>query len=84
MSKKSNKMQNKEASKEALKMVAEKDFYLQCVKRTEEQTKTNLSEWSAATIEERISKLKSDYNKGETKIKQILCSESTKSVKEAA
>lgn len=72
-------------NKEALRMIAEKDFHVQSVTRMKDQIEASLCVWSSAILEERVSKVKTDYNKCETKIKQILCSECVKeSEKETA
>lgn len=83
--KKNNKKEaSKEATKEAMRIQAEREFYTQNMKRMEEQIKNNLCDWSVTAIEERLAKIKSDFNKFEAKIKLVICGESDKEAKEAA
>lgn len=83
-----NKKQTPEATnqptKEMLKIKAEKEFYAQNIKRLEDQMNNGLSEWSVSIVEERLLKVKSDFDKFEMKIKQIVCGNADASEKEAA
>lgn len=73
---------DKEKSKEATRCENEKKFYIDNIKRLNEQM-ASLNEWSIAVIEERLSKLRIDFKGAENKIKQILCGESTSEAKKS-
>lgn len=71
-------------SKERMKCVAEKKFYLDNIKRLQTQAESEIHVWSAAIVDERLTKLQRDFKSLETKVKQIVCGEFTEEEKNAA
>lgn len=77
-------MASNKNTKEALRCEAEKDFYLENIKRLQNQVQSDLNTWSVPIIDERLAKLQRDFKSLETKVKQIVCGEFTEEAKNAA
>lgn len=76
--------ERKKATREALRCVAEKKFYLDGMNRLQAQMQGNLNDWPIAIIEERLWKLQRDFKSLETKVKQVVCSDMDEKEKETA